>query len=124
GLHRPLPCAVYVVPDGGSKIVQFWTARVRSKSGAGAVDPTEIDTPSWVGLDQAEELLTRQSDVVALTALRRFLDSEELVTVPIIIQRHGAARSRSKWKKGEKSRPLNSKGKKQAKALPDLIDAF
>src|SRR5699024_12851911 len=49
---------------------------------------------------------------------------EELVTVPIIIQRHGAARSRSKWKKGEKSRPLNSKGKKQAKALPHLIDAF
>ena len=123
-LHRPLPAAVYLLPDGRTKIVQFWTATVRSKTGPGPVDPTEIDTTSWVGLDEAEELLTRQSDVVALTALRRFLDSEELVTVPIIIQRHGAARSRSKWKKGEKSRPLNSKGKKQAKALPDLIDAF
>lgn len=123
-LHRPLPASVYLLPDGRTKIVQFWTATVRSKSAPGPLDPGEIDTMRWVGVDEAEELLTRQSDVVALTALRRFLDNEELVTEPIIIQRHGAALSRSKWRKGEKSRPLNSKGKKQAKALPDLIDAF
>src|SRR5699024_4652832 len=91
-LHRPLPAAVYLLPDGRTKIVQFWTATVRSKTGPGPVDPTEIDTTSWVGLDEAEELLTRQSDVAALTALRRFLDGEELVPVPIIIHPPGAAR--------------------------------
>ena len=45
-LHRPLPAAVYLLPDGRTKIVQFWTATVRSKTGPGPVDPTEIDTTS------------------------------------------------------------------------------
>src|SRR5690625_6324741 len=34
-LHRPLPAAVYLLPDGRTKIVQFWTATVRSKTGPG-----------------------------------------------------------------------------------------
>lgn len=123
-LHRPLPASVYLLPDGRTKIVQFWTATVRSKAAPGPADPGEVDTTRWVGLEEAESLLTRQSDEVAVSALRRFQDTQELATVPIIIQRHGAALSRSKWRKGEKSRPLNTKGKKQAQALPDLIDAF
>src|SRR5699024_12054525 len=44
--------------------------------------------------------------------------------LPIVIQRHGAAFLRSKWRKGEDTRPLNKKGRKQARALPPLLDAF
>ncbi|MFC7464451.1 NUDIX domain-containing protein [Brachybacterium sp. GCM10030252] len=123
-LHRPLPASVYLLPDGRTKIVQYWTGTVRAKTAPGPLDPGEIDEVRWVGLDEAESLVTRQGDQVSLVALRRYLDAEELVTVPIIVQRHGAAVSRAKWRKGEKSRPLNSKGRKQAQALPPLIDAF
>lgn len=123
-LHRPLPASVYLLPDGRTKIVQYWCGTVRAKTAPGPVDAAEIDEVAWVGLDEAEQLLTRQGDQVCLAALRRFQDAEELATVPIIVQRHGAALSRSKWRKGEKSRPLNSKGRKQALALPPLLDAF
>ncbi|NMA78445.1 MAG: NUDIX hydrolase [Actinomycetales bacterium] len=123
-LHRPLPASVYLLPDGRTKIVQYWTATVRAKVGPGPKDRGEVDEVRWVPLDEAEALVTRQSDQVPLGALRRYLEADELRTVPIVIQRHGAAVSRSKWRKGERSRPLNSKGKKQAQALPPLLDAF
>jgi 8-oxo-(d)GTP phosphatase len=123
-LHRPLPASVYLLPDGRTKIVQYWTGTVRAKSAPGPVNPAEVDEVRWVGLDEAERLLTRQGDQVCLLSLRRFHEASELVTVPIIVQRHGAAVSRAKWRKGEKSRPLNAKGRKQSQALPPLIDAF
>jgi 8-oxo-(d)GTP phosphatase len=123
-LHRPLPASVYLLPDGRTKIVQYWTATVRAKVGPGPQDRGEVDEFRWVSLDEAEQLVARQGDQVPLVALRRFLEAGELRTVPIIIQRHGAALSRAKWRKGEKSRPLNSKGRKQARALPPLLDAF
>lgn len=123
-LHRPLPASVYLLPDGRTKIVQYWTGTVRAKVAPGPKDAGEIDKVRWVALDEAEDLVARQGDLVPLAALRRFLEAGELQTVPIIVQRHGAAVSRAKWRKGEGTRPLNSKGKKQAKALPPLLDAF
>lgn len=123
-LHRPLPTSVYLLPDGRTKIVQYWTATVRAKTAAGPRSKGEIDETRWVRLKEAEKLLTRPTDQVPLAALARFLEDEELSTAPIIVQRHAAALSRAKWRRGEKSRPLNSKGKLQAAALPPLIDAF
>jgi len=123
-LHRPLPASVYLLPDGRTKIVQYWAATVRAKVAPGPENSGEIDEVRWVSLDEAENLVARQNDQLPLAALRRFLEADELRTVPIIIQRHGAALSRAKWRKGEKSRPLNGKGRKQARALPSLLDAF
>lgn len=123
-LHRPLPTSVYLLPGGRTKMVQYWTATVRAKVGPGPQDRGEVDRTRWVGLDEAEELVTRQSDEVPLQTLRRFLEADELRTVPIVVQRHGAAVSRAKWRKDEATRPLNAKGKKQAQALPALLDAF
>lgn len=123
-LHRPLPASVYLLPDGRTKIVQYWTATVRAQVAPGPENPREVDEVRWVGLDAAIALLTRQSDVVTVETLRRHVEAEELQTVPIIVQRHAAALARAKWRKGEKSRPLNAKGRKQAQALPPLLDAF
>lgn len=123
-LQRPLPASIYLLPDGRTKIVQYWTATVRSRSGPGPNDPGEIDDSRWVALEEASALITRQSDLVPLQALERFLVNDALRTVPIIVQRHAAALARKKWRKGERSRPLNSKGKKQATALPPVIGAF
>lgn len=123
-LHRPLPASVYMLPDGRTKIVQYWTATVRAQTAAGPQNAREIDQVRWVPLDDAESVMTRQTDLVPLQALRRYHEADELVTSPIVIQRHAAARARAKWRKGEKTRPLNTKGRKQAAALPPLIDSF
>ncbi|GAB2540134.1 NUDIX hydrolase [Brachybacterium huguangmaarense] len=123
-LHRPLPAAVYRLADGRTKVVHYWVGTVRSRVGPGPVNPREIDEVAWVPLDEADALILRESDLVQLEAMRRYLASDALVTAPVIIQRHAAALSRSKWRRGEGSRPLNSKGKKQAVALPPLIGAF
>lgn len=123
-LHRPLPASVYLLPDGRTKIVQYWIGTVRAKEAHGPEDLTEVDEVRWVPVDRAEAMLTRHGDQVLVATLRKHLDEGGLRTVPIILQRHGAAMPRAKWRKGEKSRPLNTKGKKQAQALPALLDAF
>lgn len=123
-LRRPLPTATYLMPDGRTKVVQYWAATVRAKIAPGPTNPQEVDEFRWVPLDKAQKMVTRQNDQVPIAALRRYLEAGELETSPIIIQRHGAALSRSKWRKGEESRPLNSKGKKQARALPELLDVY
>lgn len=123
-LHRPLPPSVYRLTDGRTKMVHYWVATVRSRVAPGPKNKREIDEVRWVDLDTCERLLTREGDRAQLDGLRRQLADDTLATVPIIIQRHAAALSRAKWRKGEETRPLNSKGKKQAAALPPLISAY
>jgi 8-oxo-dGTP pyrophosphatase MutT (NUDIX family)/phosphohistidine phosphatase SixA len=123
-LERPLPSSVYLLPDGRTKIVQYWAGAVRARVAPGPQDAEEVDECRWVGLDEAERMVTRQSDRVLILALRSDIEEDAARTRPVVVQRHAAALSRSKWHKGEKTRPLNSKGKQQAKALPSLLDAY
>src|SRR5699024_11117488 len=123
-LRRPLPPSAYLLPDGRTKVVHYWAATVRAKVARGPQSRREVDDVHWVPLEEAMQRVTRQSDQVPVEALRRHLEADELETAPIVIQRHGAALSRSKWRKGEDTRPLNKKGSKQARALPPLLDAF
>src|SRR5699024_3441523 len=123
-LRRPLPPSAYLLPDGRTKVVHYWAATVRAKVARGPQSRREVDDVHWVPLEEAMQRVTRQSDQVPVEALRRHLEADELETAPIVIQRHGAALSRSKWRKGEDTRPLNKKGRKQARALPPLLDAF
>ncbi|WP_058234570.1 NUDIX hydrolase [Devriesea agamarum] len=123
-LHRPLPAAVYSLPDGRPKIVQYWVGTVRSRVAPGPEDPREIDRVEWVKLDAVDTMVSGSADHVQIDALRRYLEADELQTVPIVVQRHGSALSRSKWRKGEGTRPLTRKGRKQALALPPLLAAF
>jgi 8-oxo-(d)GTP phosphatase len=123
-LHRPLPTAVYRLPDGRAKSVEYWVATVRSREAPGPGNPREIDRTRWVLVTEAYKVLTRHSDLIQLDALRRYLDAGTALTQPVVVQRHAAALSRSKWRKGEATRPLNKKGKRQAKALPPLLDAW
>src|SRR5699024_8061857 len=100
-LHRPLPTSTYLLPDGRTKIVHYWAATIRATVAPGPKSRREVDQVRWVPLEQAMERVTRESDQVPLEALRRHLEAEELSTSPIIVQRHGSAMSRSKWRKGE-----------------------
>lgn len=123
-LLRPLPTSMYLLRGNRTKIVQYWSAQVRSRIGPGPKNPREIDEIRWVEIGAALDLVTRSMDRVPLTALKDQIETETAHTRPILIQRHAAARSRAKWRDGEGTRPLSSKGKKQSVALPDLIAAF
>lgn len=123
-LHRPLPASIYLLEDGRTKVVHYWVGTVRSRVAPGPENPREVDEVRWVALEDSEALLSRESDHLQLDALRRQIDTGTLETVPVIVQRHAAALSRAKWRKGEETRPLNSKGRRQASALPPLISAY
>lgn len=123
-LHRPLPNVEYV-HNGRTKIVRYWVGTVLSRSGPGPQDRREVDQVEWVPLDDAIARVTSSSDANVLKAMRKNLKAGELDTSSIIVQRHGAAQARSKWRKGdENGRPLRRKGVKQAKALPPLVAAY
>lgn len=123
-LGRPLPTVRYRLPDGRRKQVEYWAATVLSRTGPGPQDPREVDETRWMEVDRAVRTLTRREDREVIEALRRFARDDALLTSAVILQRHAAALSRAKWGKGESTRPLNGKGRKQARALPPLIAAF
>ena len=123
-LDRPLPTVDYRT-NGRPKTVRYWVARVRAQAGPGPKNPKEIDKVEWVEASRALGILTRKSDRELLTRLLDFAKEGELDTTPVIVQRHAAAQSRAKWRKGdERTRPLRRKGRKQAAALPPLLAAY
>lgn len=123
-LTRPMPSVNYRV-GGRPKKVRYWAARVRAQTAPGPVNPREIDRVEWVPIRGAIKKVSRSSDRELIEILGDWRDAGELDTAAVIIQRHGAAQARSKWRKGdEQTRPLRRKGKKQAKALPPLVDAY
>ncbi|MCP6324203.1 histidine phosphatase family protein, partial [Klebsiella pneumoniae] len=82
--------------------------------------PEEIDGAFWMPTDQALERLTYPTDVQVL---------EEALDLPststIILVRHGKAVSRKEWNSRKRhgkdaTRPLERRGRRQAKALADL----
>lgn len=123
-LTRPLPSVEYTV-HGRSKIVRYWAGQVRSRTGPGPKNSGEIDRTEWFTLAEAHKTLTTKADRDLLGRVKEWEADATLDTSPIIIQRHAAAQSRSKWRKGdEETRPLRRKGKKQAAALPSLLAAY
>lgn len=123
-LHRPLPSSSYVLASGRPKLVRYWSGEVRSRVGPGPQNPREVDEVRWVEIEKAGRLMHGQNDQAPLAALRDHLEQDAARTRPIIIQRHAAALSRAKWREGEETRPLNTKGKRQAKLLPAMLDSY
>ncbi|WP_298459206.1 NUDIX hydrolase [uncultured Cellulomonas sp.] len=132
-LGAPLPTLRYRTGDGGTKRVQYWSARVARKSDAPAlaarppVSPAgddEIDAVRWVSVDKARRMLTRATDVEPLEALLALHAKQRLMTDVLVIARHGRAKRRSAWKGGETDRPLTGTGRAQARALVPVLAAF
>ena len=132
-LGVPLPSLHYRTPDGATKHVRYWAARPAEPSDAAAVaarrpvspvDPAEIDEVRWVTAAEAHQLLTRQEDRGPLRALEALWEAGRLATRAVVVVRHGRARSRASWKKGEATRPLTDTGHSQARALVTMLAAF
>lgn len=124
GLHvrlcLPLPDQHYPV-SGRPKTVHYWTGRVVGDDDvSGYRANEEIDGVRWVDLDEAETLLTYERDRVTLgQAVGR-----RRRTRPMVLLRHGQARSRRAWRRPEEERPLLRSGERQAERLVPVLAAY
>lgn len=123
-LHRPLPSAQYPL-GSADKLVHYWVATVRSRRRAGPVNKREVDKVRWFPIEKALKRVTMEHDRKIIEVFAKYQARGEHVTSPLIVLRHCAAVSRSKWRSGdEMSRPLAKKGRRQAAELPPLLGAF
>ena len=125
-LGVPLGIQRYKLSNNNHKVVYYWAAEVSNE----ALEKTtfkpneEVSAVHWFTVAEVKEKLTYSHDHEPLELLLKLADQKMLVTKPVVILRHGRARSRSTWKDGEASRPLLSEGNAQAEGLPKLLKAF
>lgn len=122
-LSASLQPTEYDVPRKGGKLVQWWLATA-SEEDAHEIDRSEVDEASWIDVADAGRRLTYATDVQVL---------EEALAIPptvtIAMVRHAKAVSRKEWasKKGRPDdtlRPLDRRGRRQARALSELLRAY
>ncbi len=116
-----LPDQNYLIAGGVPKIVHYWAARPPANAditGYGAND--EVDAVQWCGLSQAHDRLTYPHD---RDLLDTFANSCSLSS-PLLIVRHGEARSRKGWRGEDSERPLKVEGKTQSSKLSPLFAAY
>jgi len=125
-LGVPLGIQRYRLANKNWKEVHYWAGEVSEKSLANSkFKPSEeVSAVHWFTPQEAREKLSYSHDLEQLDKLLERFESKQLRTKPVVILRHGKARSRATWKDGEASRPLLSDGNAQAEALPKLLKAF
>lgn len=107
----------YTVPEG-DKQVHYWTAHVRED--IGFAPDEEVDTISWVNINDVAGQLTYKEDIEFLDRAIALPESS-----PLIILRHAKAIKRSDYDGSEDElRPLSGKGRRQSKVLIDVLDAY
>ncbi len=117
-LGRRLP-AVRYLNDDVPKLVDYWAATVDAAPG-GFSPNGEIDAVTWASTTAAAARLSYQRDVETLAEFR----TAPPKTVPLIFVRHASAGSKSDWNGSDETRPLDSRGKKDAKLLAALLRCF
>lgn len=117
-LGRRLPPVRYEI-DGAPKRVDYWVATVERTLG-GFEAGSEIDEVAWLAVSRASEQLSYPRDVETLAD---FQDGPRH-TAPLILVRHASAGSKSDWAGSDMSRPLDSRGKKDASVLASLLRCF
>jgi 8-oxo-(d)GTP phosphatase len=119
-LGRPLRDQRYPAAGRG-KTVHYWAGRVVGDDDVEAYAPNaEIDQVAWVHRDKAAGLLTYPHD---RDTLAEALDGPR-TTRTLVVLRHAAARSRSRWRSDDRFRPLLRDGEHQAERLVPLLAAY
>lgn len=116
-LGIPLMTQHYRV-DGRPKSVRYWVGRLR-EGGPGFTRNKEIDELEWLSPDRAARRLSYPRDA---QMMRAAVNSED--TSPLIILRHAKATRRVDWDGEDSQRPLAPEGKRYAKKLTALLEAF
>ncbi len=125
-LGIPLGIQRYRLENKSWKVVHYWACEVSEKTLANSnFKPSEeVSAVHWFSPEEASAKLSYKHDHDQLKILLERFAAKQLQTKPVVILRHGKARSRATWKDGEASRPLLSDGNAQAEALPSLLKAF
>lgn len=125
GLHvrlgPPLTAQRYAVAGGRMKSVFYWAGRVVGHDDVSGYRPNaEIDEVRWFSYDEALEQLTYEHDRDTLREARPLRRK----THPIVVLRHGEARSRKAWRQDDRLRPLVQLGRHQAQRLVPVLAAY
>lgn len=118
----------YDLPNGNPKEVHYWASQVTETEILSAISTfvpnKEVTALHWMSFAEARRKLSYAHDVDPLNRLEELLASDIRYGHTIIILRHGKALSRSSWGHSEATRPLNSKGKAQAKGLITTLEPW
>ncbi|MGN7969062.1 NUDIX hydrolase [Microbacterium sp. 22296] len=125
-LGVPVGVSRYRMPNSRTKIVHYWAAEatdaaVRTSS---FVPNKEVAAIEWVSMKKARKHLSYPVDIEILDEFARIVDEQALPTFPIVVLRHGKARSREEWDGIDTDRPLTARGRKQAQAIVGPLLAF
>jgi 8-oxo-(d)GTP phosphatase len=107
----------YAVPEG-EKRVDYWLMQV---TGGRFAPNDEVDGLRWVPVDDAVALVTHDHDRDVLADLAR---TDVPRSPTLLLVRHGSAGDRSDWDGPDDLRPLDRKGRDQARRLADVLPLF
>jgi 8-oxo-dGTP diphosphatase len=120
-LGRRLPTQFYLVGDR-PKRVDYWVATPAAgpDGPTGFVPDDEVDRMEWLPITEAGRRLTYERDVDLLHEAA----AGPLLTTPLIILRHSPAGAKSEWRDLDVLRPLDDRGRIQARELAGLLAPF
>jgi 8-oxo-(d)GTP phosphatase len=107
----------YPIPEG-TKRVDYWLMRAVG----GSFSPNaEVDELCWLPVDDAAALVSHEQDRTVLRDLSR----TDVPPAPVLLLvRHAHAGSREDWDGPDERRPLDARGRKQARRLADVLPIF
>jgi 8-oxo-dGTP pyrophosphatase MutT (NUDIX family)/phosphohistidine phosphatase SixA len=115
-LGRRLCRTTYPIP-AGTKVVHYWAARSRG----GEFTPNdEVDQLRWFRIGEAANRLTYPHDRKVVGRFAR----KPADTQTVLIIRHGTAGRKARYHGDDRKRPLDRKGRAQAKSLVPQLLAF
>ena len=115
-LDLRLPTQKYLVPKG-LKATHYWRAGVVEQRPR--LPDKEVQKVKWFTVEEALKKLTYAADREVVGAAMDLPSTNVLMLV-----RHGKAMLRKDWTGPDQKRRLAGRGRKQAKKLQDLLDAF
>jgi 8-oxo-dGTP pyrophosphatase MutT (NUDIX family)/phosphohistidine phosphatase SixA len=116
-LSVPLDSITYEAGSAGLKKVDYWGGVVLDS--VRRAPDAEVDVVSWLPVRAALGRLTYSHD--------HFLVEQYLAqppTTPLIILRHAKAMDRKDWSRRDTTRPINSRGRRQARMLSPMLAAY
>lgn len=125
-LGVPVGVSRYHLASQKQKVVHYWAAEATEDAirESTFVPNKEVAAIEWVSLKKARSRLSYPVDIEILDFFSNLVDDGVLRTFPVIALRHAKATPRSDWDGSDASRPLTSRGQKQAKSIVGPLSAF
>jgi len=116
-LGVPLDSISYEAGNAGLKKVDYWGGIVLDS--VRRAPDAEVDVVSWLPVRAALSRLTYSHDHFLV---QQYL--EQPPTTPLIILRHAKAMDRKDWSRKDSARPINTRGRRQARMLVPMLNAY